>query len=209
MPQGKAGNAERWSAGGSGLNRVQVPEGPRLLDHPREGGTRDKAGETGAQAGVRLRDRVDPARMEQRRRRRAVGQREGAARRPGHARFAVQPGLGGVEVRAAAGDAGGVVLGPRQQGGVDDLLHAALDPVVEHAVQEADPQAVGAVAGQAGWAGPGEAEMRDDRGRPGHRRAAVQQHRKARQRPQRGQCDAVCRIAEVDEARPEKDAAFV
>jgi hypothetical protein len=156
-------------------------------------------------------DGVRPVGVKQERRGAAIGEAEGVASRPFAFRHhLVQPAVRGVEHGARFCDGLRVALRLRTHAVVDDLLLRRRDVVVEETVHAAHFQR-GAGVGRQLRHRPGmvQAQILDDDARLHHGPAAVDQHRKALDRPERGEFGHDLRVVVRQQAQFERRAVFV
>ncbi len=185
----------------------------RFLEHPRKGRARHQAIEIGPQIFVRLGKRNDGVGVEERRRRRAVGQGEVVADRPGlqfHLSFHHAVGL--AELRRCKVHAVRVGLALGTQPVTHDLLHRFLNVVVVEAVPH--PRLPGAIriCGQkARRASIVRVQEFDDDGRFRHGAIArlVAQHRHLGHGPDRAEGRARSLVAQLDDNPLESNAVLV
>lgn len=185
----------------------------RFLEHPRKGRARHQAIEIGPQIFVRLGKRNDGVGVEERRRRRAVGQGEVVADRPGlqfHLSFHHAVGLLKLRLCKLRPVRVGLALGTQPVS--DDLLHGFLNVVVVEAVPH--PRLPGPIHIR-GQKARRSRIMRvqefDDDGRFRHRAIArlVVEHRHLGHGPDRAEGRARSLVAQIDDDRLERDAVLV
>ncbi len=123
----------------------------------------EKAGAIGLEPGPAIADFLDPIRIEQGWRRRAIRQRKRFAGRPLAAQLSLQPVIGDVEAFPGSIDAIGVAraFGPKRV--TDDRLHVAHDVKVEETIEKSNPPPELVLWDPAVRAGMSVLQMFDDR----------------------------------------------